>query len=290
MTAPLVSVIVPHYNDLHSLDLCLAALSRQTLPPSAYEVIVADNMSSDGENVVKSVIAGRARLVCALERGAGPARNEGANFASGEILAFTDADCIPDGDWLAEGVKALEKIDFVGGAMRVSVTGDGPLTGAQAFELVFAFNNRDYVERKGFTVTANLFCTKTIFVHVGPFKSNVSEDLDWCRRARGLGYHLGYAPAAAVSHPARPNWPELLTKWKRIQSESFALAVTEAGGKWLWLLRSWGLPFSIVLHAARIVASPLLATPSERFGAIVTLVRLRMWRLVDAHRLFFKGH
>jgi glycosyltransferase involved in cell wall biosynthesis len=289
LNKPRISVVVPHYNDLHGLDLCLAALTRQTMPLAAYEVIVADNMSPIGADAVATLIAGRARLVCAVEKGAGPARNAGAEVALGEILAFTDADCIPDANWLAAGVAALEKHDYVGGAMRVSVDTDGPLSGAQAFELVFAFNNRDYVERKGFTVTANLFCAKSTFDRVGPFKTEVSEDREWCERARSMDFRLGYAPLAVVCHPARRDWPALVSKWRRLQAESFALTIARQGGAWLWLGRAWALPLSILIHAPRILASPHLTEASEQAGAFWTLIRLRLWRFRESHRLLLKG-
>ena len=275
---------MPHYNDLKALDLCLTALVDQSLENDAYEIIVSDNMSPVGYEAVQSVIAGRARLVSAPERGAGPARNVGASAASGRILAFTDCDCIPDRNWLLAGIKALQAHDFVGGGMRVSLDPGRALTGAEAFELIFAFDNKSYIERKGFTVTANLFCYKEVFDRVGPFKVDVSEDLEWCQRARALGYRLGYADMAIVSHPARADWPALVSKWKRLQAESLALARANRAGKALWLLRAWALPASILVHIPRILRSPLVLGPANRRRAIATLVRLRLWRFVDAHR------
>ena len=67
-----VSVVVPHYQDLERLDRCLAALEQQSMARDRYEIIVADNMSACGPDAVRCLIAGRARLVLAPERGAGP--------------------------------------------------------------------------------------------------------------------------------------------------------------------------------------------------------------------------
>lgn len=285
---PDISVVVPHYSDLEGLDRCLAALMRQTMPRERFEVIVSDNMSPVGRDAVDAVIAGRARLVIATERGAGPARNAGAAVARGDTLAFTDSDCIPAPEWLAAGEAALAGVDLVGGAMAVSVEPGTALSGAQAFERVFAFDNRAYVERKGFTVTANLFCRRETFAAVGPFKVGVSEDLEWCQRARALGYRIGYAADALVSHPARPDWPTLIGKWRRLNAESYALTVEQAGGRGRWWLRSLALPASILVHAPRVLRSPSL-TSGERVRALATLIRLRCWRFVDAQRLLIKG-
>src|ERR1700760_4215537 len=114
-----ISVIVPHYNDLEGLDICLAALGRQTYPAERMEIVVADNASPQGLAAVEQAVAGRARVVTVNQRGAGPARNGGAAASRGEILAFIDSDCRADPDWLAEGLKALESCDIAGGSVAV---------------------------------------------------------------------------------------------------------------------------------------------------------------------------
>ena len=284
-----VSVIVPHYDDLARLDRCLDALARQDFPRDRYEIIVADNMTPAGREAVEAVIAGRARLVFQPERGAGPARNAGVAAAVGTMLAFTDADCLPEPGWLTAGIAALERFDFVGGAMTVAIEGDGAKSGAEAFELVFAFDNRRYVERKHFTVTANLFCPRALFDRVGPFKVGVSEDLEWCLRARGLGYRIGYAPAAVAAHPARRDWAALRKKWQRMSAESYALEREKPLGRLRWAARSAALIPSIIAHAPRALTSDALSGAGERAAALGTLARLRLWRFVEAQRLLFGG-
>lgn len=280
---PAVSVVVPHYNDPVSLDRCLASLAAQTFA-EPFEVIVADNRSPQGEAEIARVIAGRARLVIAPDRGAGPARNAGVAQARAPLLAFIDSDCVAEPQWLAQGLAALERYDLVGGRMVVPDP-EGRKSGAEAFEQVFAFDNRRYVEKLGFTVTANLFCARATYDRVGGFRVGVSEDLEWCHRARDLGYRIGYAPEAVVAHPARPDWAALVTKWKRINAESYGLVSGTARGRLGWLAKTWALPASIVAHTPRVLRSPRLATTAERTAALATLARLRLWRFVDAHRL-----
>ncbi len=289
MSDLIASVVVPHYEDLVRLDLCLSALSVQTLPRDRYEIIVADNMSPSGLDRVTAVVAGRARIVSAAEKGAGPARNAGVAAAVAPILAFTDADCVPERGWVEAGVAALASCDFAGGAMRVSVDRSKPLTGAEAFELVFAFDNRRYVEDQAFSVTANLFCRRDVFDRTGPFKVGVSEDVEWCQRAGGLGFRIGYAQGAVVAHPARDDWPALVKKWRRMSAEQFALASSRRFGRVKWAARSLALLPSIIAHAPRVFSSDQLATTGERTRALGTLARLRLWRFADAQRLLFRG-
>jgi GT2 family glycosyltransferase len=281
-------VIVPHYSDLGRLSLCLAALGRQTLPAADFEIVVADNNSPEGEAAVRAVVGDRARLVIVTEKGAGPARNGGVAAAEGEILAFTDCDCVPEPNWLAEGVAALDRLDFVGGQVKVLVGDERAMTAAEAFERVFAFDVESYVDRKGFAVTANLFCRRQMFEAVGGFRVSVSEDVEWSWRARSLGYRLGYVPAASVGHPARRDWPELKAKWLRINRETFGLFLARRQGRLKWALRTCLLPASAVAHTLKVLLSGELRTFHQRWQALTMLYRLRLWRTGDAIRLLFE--
>jgi glycosyltransferase involved in cell wall biosynthesis len=283
MTPPAVSVIVPHYDDLVRLDRCLARLCAQSLARDQYEIVVADNMSPVGQAAVEAAIAGRARLVTAPAKGAGLARNAGVAASRGTVLAFTDADCLPEHGWLEAGIAALDTFDLVGGRMTVVAEHDGPRSGAEAFETVFAFDNESYVRDKHFTVTANLFCSRAVFDATGPFRVGMSEDVDWCLRARRAGFAIGYAASAVAGHPPRPTWPALRQKWRRLQAEMFQLALLQPGGRLKFLLHSLALPPSILLHAPRVVRSTTLADGGERIRALATLARLRLWRFVDAN-------
>jgi GT2 family glycosyltransferase len=284
-----VSVIVHHLNDLTGLDACLSRLAAQTYPAEATLIIVSDNGSTCGSDAVRQVINGRAILVEAPEKGAGPARNAGIMAAKGSLLAFTDSDCVPANDWLAEGLKALSTCDFVGGRMEVLVDDPAHMTPVEAFERVFAFDNEAYVSKKNFTVTANLFAYRKIFDDCGGFKTGVSEDLEWSRRAIAGGYRLGYADSAVIGHPARRTWSQLRAKWARLNLETYGLSEGTRFRKLKWVGRNLLLPPSIVVHASRAFTSRQLFTPGQRFGAVRTMAALRLWRLADAIKLATAG-
>lgn len=285
MTHVLISIVIPHYDDLERLDCLLTMIQEQTVSPENYEVIVADNMSPCGEAAVAATIAGRGRLVTCHERGAGPTRNAGVALSTLPLLAFIDSDCQPQRGWLAAGLAALEHADLVGGKMKVLANQPGKRTGAEAFEQVFAFDNRSYVAKKGFSVTANLFSRREVFERIGGFRARVSEDLDWCSRATAAGYRLTYEDNAVVSHPARQTWPELKHKWQRLQRESLALSAEQAGGRARWVVRNWAALASTPLHMWKVWSSDELDNKAERLAATVTLIRLRAWRFGNAHKL-----
>ena len=283
-----VSVIIPHYRDLGGLARCLDALERQTLPRERFEIVVADNKSPEGEAAVAEVIAGRARLVVVTEKGAGPARNGGVAVATGRLFAFTDSDCVPEPQWLAEGLKGLESYDFVGGHVRVLLENPPAMSDVEAFERVFAFDFKAYILKKGFTGAGNMFCPRTVFEDVGGFLTGVSEDVEWSHRATGKGHRLGFAPRAVVGHPARRSWADLETKWKRVNSELYELARANRQVP-RWMLRAAALPASALAHTPKVLASAELNTFGQRLAALKVLYRLRFWRLADSIRLVRAG-
>jgi GT2 family glycosyltransferase len=280
-----ISVIVPHYNDLEALDRCLACLQQQTLPAKDVEIIVADNASPQGEEAVARVVANRARLVIVPQKGAGPARNGGVAVSTGEILAFTDSDCQPESQWLANGTGALAHCDFAGGRVEVLVRDFSHMSAAESFERVFAFDAKNYVIKKGFAVTCNLFCSRQMFESVGGFDNGISEDVDWSRRAAAKGFRIRYVPDAVVGHPARRTWSELRRKWVRINAETYALMVRKPGGRIKWILICLALPFSPFVHTLKVVRSDKLYGVRDRLGALTILYGLRFWRVLNSIRL-----
>lgn len=283
-TAPKISVIIPHYNDPEGLRLCLDSLDRQTVPRDSFEIIVGDNNSPCGLAAVEAAVAGRAKIVVITEKGAGPARNGAAAEARGEVLAFTDSDCLVEPDWLAGGVAQLRPGYFLGGRMFVTKPA-GKLTGAAAVELVLAFDNEGFVRRKRFTVTANLFVMRADFERVGGFRNAVSEDVEWCHRAIDAGLTIEYCPGAVVGHPPRPDWKELLRKTRRVERELYLFNREKPLGRIKWLARSLLLPGMILVDGPKLLRSPDLA--GVRGAALGTLVRLRLWRCAAGVRQCF---
>ena len=213
---------------------------------------------------------------------AGPARNGAVAASTGEVLAFIDSDCVAEPAWLAEGVAGLGRFDLVGGRVRVLVSDPMRMTPAEAFERVFAFDFKTYIEKKGFTGAGNMFCRRELFERVGGFGVGMSEDVEWSRRAIATGARLGYAPEAAIGHPARVTWEELRGKWRRLNAETFGLMAGQRHQRERWLARNALMPLSAFAHAPKVLASPELNTLEQRIAALGMLFRLRFWRLADA--------
>lgn len=285
---PEISVVVPHYDDLARLSLCLDALGRQTTS-RRFEIVVADNNSPQGLAEVERAVAGRARVVLVTEKGAGPARNGAVAASRGTVLAFTDSDCVPSPGWLEAGVSGLDRFEVVGGHVSVGVADPNRITPVEAFERVFAFDFKTYIERKRFTGSGNMFCRRETFDRVGGFRPAVSEDVDWSHRAVAMGFSLGYVREAEVTHPARREWGELQLKWEKATREAFHLAREKSGWRARWIAYGLALPFSAVVHTPKVLRSPGLARARDRLAALNTLYRVRLWRARETFRLLAKG-
>ncbi|WP_448598840.1 glycosyltransferase family 2 protein [Thermoleptolyngbya sp.] len=286
---PKVSVVIPHFNDLDNLRICLSCLMRQTLPLDQFEIIVADNNSDLGLDALRRVVAEvtnhKAKVISAPIQGAGEARNAGVVASQSKILAFTDSDCQPSKDWLENGLKAVEKANLVGGRVQVLLNNPDHPHPVESFEAVFAFNNQSYVLKKRFSVTANLFVSREVFDAVGGFRQGVSEDKDWCHRAIAAGYSIIYQDDVCVGHPARKTWAELARKWQRLTRESYHLIREHRWGRILWMTRSWIVLLSALPHTILILNSKKLSRLKDRLRAILVLFRLRFYRFFEAHRL-----
>lgn len=120
-----ITVIVCTYNGADALPSTLAALEAQTLDRDSYEILVVDDGSSDGSSSVAQRLG--ARVVRQEPNGGiAAARNAGIGAAETPLVAFTDDDCEPEPDWLAEIAAAFDDptVDGASGCVEV-VPGDG---------------------------------------------------------------------------------------------------------------------------------------------------------------------
>jgi glycosyltransferase involved in cell wall biosynthesis len=274
---PFVSVVIPHFNDLDRLGVCYARLLGQTWPGENFEIVVADNNSTCGLRAVREVVP-CASVVPAPIQGAGPARNAGVAASRGDVIAFIDSDCVPEPNWISEGVAALSRFDFVGGRVVTFAHCPERPNPVEAYEKVFNFNFRRYIETVGFTGTGNMFVPRQVFDRVGGFRAVVAEDMEWSFRARALGCRLGYAELAVVGHPARRSWAELERRWARMLREDYALIQEQRYGRARFVIKALAMPASVLPHVAKVLLSRQLPNVRSKFGAIAVLTRLRLWR------------
>ena len=231
---PMVSVIVPVYNGAKSLPGLLNAMQKQTYPQRLIEIILADNNSDDGSDQLAKSFSNVQVVYERQIQNAGAARNKAMVSANGEIFAFTDADCVPEENWVEQGVEHLlhSKCDRMAGAILFAPLSPDS-SPAALLDALYNLNQQFLVDHFQAAVTANLFVKKHLFNHIGPFHTDYFEDMQWNRRASLAGFSIVYGPNAIVKHPPRADLNSIWEKGRRSGRGVFALCQSEQRGGWL---------------------------------------------------------
>lgn len=273
-----LSIIIPHYNDVVRLGTCLEALVPQLPDGPEVEILVIDNASDVDLSPIKAAYP-QCRWVVETRKGAAAARNRGMAESQGPFVIFLDCDCVPAPDWLATALKLCGPDELVGGRIDTFDETPPPRSGAEAFETVFAFHQKTYVEQKGFSVTANLLTSRHVCDATGPMVPGMAEDVDWCKAATARGFPLRYADELRVSHPTRQDWAALARKWRRTTNEMFRSHGTSPGKRLTWALRALAVAASALPHSGKILSAPELSR-QEKWRGLGTLWHLRAQRAV----------
>lgn len=218
-----LSVIIPFYNAEETLADCLESLIAQTVPP--FEVILVDNGSTDrsfsiAEKFLKEERLAKWRLVRELRQGSEYARNTGAAQAAGEILAFTDSDCVADPDWISEITRAFQSHPEAA-AVAGRVRGYPPKNLVQKFLCLYTLRSavseehlyRSYDLFQGGFPTANLAVRRHVFNQLKGFDADIPfriGDIDFCARLYAAGNAILYTPLAAMRHQHRRTLKSML--------------------------------------------------------------------------------
>jgi glycosyltransferase involved in cell wall biosynthesis len=202
-----VSVVIPTRGRPDLLERCLAAVAGQALSSGGFEIIVVNDTvppdpQTDGRcaNVPGVDLHGAVPVHSLYSGGRGPAaaRNLGWQAAQGDIIAFTDDDCIPCPGWLEAGLAVLGD-DVAGVSGRVLVPRGDPPTDYE--------RNVARLEHAEF-ITANCFYRRDVLADVGGFDERFSlpwrEDTDLFFTLLEHGACLRWAPNSVVVHPVRP--------------------------------------------------------------------------------------
>lgn len=213
---PFVSVIVPVYNDEKRIEKCIKSLLNQNYPKNRLEIIIINNNSND--KTVEIIEKYPVRLLHENDvQSSYAARNKGIKNSKGEILAFTDSDCIADKNWLTNGVNCfIEKnIELLAGDVKFFYKEKYNI-----FEIYDSVKNIDQewlVFKKNKAATANLFVRDVVFKKVGLFDDRLVSGGDgvFVNLSISFGFKLDYYSNSIVFHPARDK-NELFKKARRI--------------------------------------------------------------------------
>lgn len=195
-----VSVVVATYNQWNLLARLLDALAQQTISWEGFEIVVVNDGSTDetGDLLLRlSPLMGNVRVITHTNRGPAASRNRGIAAARGDLVAFTDSDCVPEHDWVERVAAAFTRdpaVLGVEGAVYTTPEDVGPFT-----HQVENLNG-------GLFCTANMAYRREALIHVGGFDEDFTyghEDTDLSLRIAQLG-KIVFDPAVRVLHPPVP--------------------------------------------------------------------------------------
>lgn len=214
--APRVSVIVPAYNSENTIGRCLSAIEAQDYPKRLFEVIAVDDGSRDG--TAEIIKQHGVKYFWQTNKGPATARNKGVEKATGEIILFTDADCVPEKNWIREMVRPFENKEVVAvkGAYR---TGQKEIVARfcqiefeERFEMLKKAASIDMID----TYSAGF--RKEVFDKMGGFDTSFpvanNEDTELSYRMSAKGLKMVFNPNAIVSHL---NHPASIKRYARIK-------------------------------------------------------------------------
>lgn len=202
-----VTVVVPAYNAVRTIEQCLSALMKQSYPRELYEVIVVDDGSTDQtSHIIRQFPV---RYLHQDNQGPATARNAGAAAGTGDILLFTDADCVPDPHWIEEMSAAFAdpQVMAVKGAYRSTqpelVARFAQIEFEERFDLLEKAGTTDMVDTYAAGYRYHLFRQLGGFDTRFPVANN--EDTELSYRMAAAGHRMVFAPRAIVFHLGHPN-------------------------------------------------------------------------------------
>src|SRR5436305_936077 len=198
---PRVSVVVCSYNAERTMEACLASLEMLDYPD--YEVIVVNDGSTDHTLEIAERFP-YCRIISQPNKGLSVARNVGAEAATGEIVAYTDSDCVADPDWLTYLVGKMEASNLVAcGAPNFPPPEDSLVPAAVAVSPGGPTHVLISDEVAEHIAGCNMAFRRDALLELGGFDPTyraAGDDVDICWRFQHAGYTIGFSAAALVWH------------------------------------------------------------------------------------------
>lgn len=233
---PFISIIIPAKNEEKLIRGCITSLNLLDYPKDKIEIIIVDGLSTDNTMDVAREMG--ATVISNTKQTVSPGRNIGFEKAKGDLIAFTDADCVVDKSWLSNSIKYFEKdktVACVGGPnLTPSDESDfGKAVGFVFDQPVFAAGSihaRDLNEVKEVNSIpgCNAIYRQSILAKVMPLDESMltGDDTLLNRKILDFGCRLLYTPDVKVFHYRRPTPGKL---WK--QFYRYAIGRLQVGKK-----------------------------------------------------------
>jgi len=192
---------VPVRNGASTIRECLRSVLSLHFPPEQMELICVDNNSSDATPTILAEFGDRVRVIQERRPGASAARNAGLRVAKGKWIAFTDADCVVDRQWLENLLPQLRsgRVDGVGGR-NLALRGANAI--ARFGEIIHDHWRAIEESRPPYLITMNMAMPLALLRQHGGFDERWirAQDAELSFRLVGAGCRFAYVPSAVVRH------------------------------------------------------------------------------------------
>jgi cellulose synthase/poly-beta-1,6-N-acetylglucosamine synthase-like glycosyltransferase len=218
---PFVSIIIPARNEEKLINNCLKSLKKLNYPQNRFEIIISDGLSAD--KTVQISKRYQAKVVRNKKQTVGPGRNIGFRHSKGELVAFSDADCVMDKNWLNNALKYFKQGDVAGiGGPNLVPVGESPFGRAVRFLFLFGSfisGSVQVADSSKVKIVKSIPGSNAIYKRE-PLKKimPVNEELLTCDdtelnyQLRKKEYKLLYVPDVIVWHYRRDNPKKLFTQ------------------------------------------------------------------------------
>ncbi len=183
---------------------------------------MVDNCSSPPISLSKTFTFSLILMIC-KKTGSYAARNTAISHAKGKYVAFLDADCLPSETWLENGIEAISNTpdSIIGGNIEILF----PKTAVGKYQYMVGFFQKQNIELKNFSATANLFVESSVLEQVGLFNDALLSggDREWCWRAHEIGFKTVYCDSAKVFTSPRETLPSAIRQTRRVAGGRYQL-------------------------------------------------------------------
>ncbi|MGD1866128.1 MAG: glycosyltransferase, partial [Phormidesmis sp.] len=201
------SVVIPTYNRPKQLESCLAALAEQDYPKANYQVVVVDDGSQQSLHKIVAAYQDRMDVTLIVQKNAGPAaaRNTGVQNATGDYIAFTDDDCIPDVGWLRQFALSFQADpDAMVGGYTINALPQNLYSSASQALIDYLYSYYGSATQGIFFASNNIAMARSHFLEIGGFDISfplaAAEDRNLCDCWQQAGYPMKYFPTATIQH------------------------------------------------------------------------------------------
>jgi glycosyltransferase AglE len=239
-----ISIVIPHYNNNDRLKKTLESISGQINTIPSVEVIIVDNASDNPPEIMVQGFGFQYLSETKYLNSPYSARNRGIEAADGDIIILLDASCVPQPNWLRNGIMHLSSsdADIVSANIVYEYSSPKPSI-AEIWDANFGTNVKSAIQKHNYAPGGCLFVRREVFNQLGKFKEGIRSggDYTFTNQAVSKGMSLQICEDAIVKYPAK-NFADLKNKSIRVGKGHIEIWL-KSGRFWQYFIKSMFKPF-----------------------------------------------